>query len=89
FINDNITVTDGGASAGFDVTFGNNTTAPSFAGLFYMLKMDGNAEVGRLYGSRLNTEIATTAKVTDMYGIYLDNVKVGADKNYAIYTNAG
>ncbi|MRM86667.1 hypothetical protein LEQ04_06035 [Riemerella anatipestifer] len=51
--------------------------------------MDGNAEVGRLYGSRLNTEIATTAKVTDMYGIYLDNVKVGADKNYAIYTNAG
>ncbi|MDY3521737.1 hypothetical protein PG614_09470 [Riemerella anatipestifer] len=89
FINDNTTVTDGGASARFDVTFGNNTTAPSFAGLFYMLKMDGNAEVGRLYGSRLNTEIATTAKVTDMYGIYLDNVKAGADKNYAIYTNAG
>ncbi|WP_252339398.1 hypothetical protein [Riemerella anatipestifer] len=89
FVNDNTTVINGGASARFDLTLGNNTTSPTYSGLFSMLRLQGNAQVGRLYGSRLYTDIATTAKVTDMYGIYLDNVKAGTDKNYAIYTNEG
>ncbi|MDY3316488.1 hypothetical protein PG630_04085 [Riemerella anatipestifer] len=89
FINDNTTVTEGGASARFDLTLANNTTSPTYSGLFSMLRLQGNAQVGRLYGSRLYTDIATTAQVTDMYGIYLDNVKAGTDKNYAIYTNEG
>ncbi|MDY3362819.1 hypothetical protein PG623_02265 [Riemerella anatipestifer] len=89
FVNDNTTVINGGASARFDLTLGNNTTSPTYSGLFSMLRLQGNAQVGRLYGSRLYTDIATTAQVTDMYGIYLDNVKAGTDKNYAIYTNEG
>ncbi|MDY3521419.1 hypothetical protein PG614_02900 [Riemerella anatipestifer] len=89
FVNDNTTVINGGASARFDLTLGNNTTSPTYSGLFSMLRLQGNAQVGRLYGSRLYTDIATTAQVTDMYGIYLDNVKAGTDKNYALYTNEG
>ncbi|WP_340307585.1 hypothetical protein [Riemerella anatipestifer] len=47
-------------------------------------------QVSNVKGVQISdNDIASTVKITDMYGLYIENVNKGSNLNYAIYTNAG
>ncbi|WP_161531710.1 hypothetical protein [Riemerella anatipestifer] len=67
-----------------------NSTTPVHVGIKNYSVLAENTIVTKLIGEQMSFYVnGSNANITEQYGLLIDNVNKGTDKNYAIYTNEG
>ncbi|MDY3337929.1 hypothetical protein PG279_01900 [Riemerella anatipestifer] len=66
-----------------------NSTIPIHVGISNYSSLAQNAKVTKLIGEQILFYTDASSNVTEQYGLMIDNINKGTDKNYSIYTGLG